>query len=78
MTPDEQHAASVRYASRPVCLIPCPSGMIAVTEGLNTNFRRTLAILPPEAVLPYVFALKPEEDPAPPANVLAELDPFDI
>lgn len=78
MTPDEQHALSVRYAAVPVCLIPCPSGAIAITEGYNTEFRRIIAILPPEAVLPYVFTLEASAPPPPTPDVLAELDPFDI
>ncbi|NJL71056.1 MAG: hypothetical protein HC888_05285 [Candidatus Competibacteraceae bacterium] len=78
MTPDEQFAVSVRYASVPVCLIRCPSGMIAVTEGYNTNFRQTLAIVPEAEVLDYVLALEASAPPPPSKDVLAELDPFDI
>lgn len=78
MTADEQYALSVRYGAVPVCLIRCPSGDIAVCEGLNTNFRRLIFILPPEEVLDFVLALEPEANPPPPVDVLAELDPFDI
>ena len=78
MTPDEQYAASVRYASVPVCLIRCPSGMIAVTEGLNARFRQTIAILPEAEVLDFVLALEPDAAPPPPKDLLAELDPFDM
>lgn len=78
MTEDEQFVGSVRYGAVPVCLIRCPSGMIAVTEGYNTNFRRTLAILAPADVLDFVLALEPYAPPPPPPDVLAELDAFDI
>lgn len=76
MTSDEQFAASVRYGCVPVCLIACPSGLIAVTRGFNP--RETLAFLAPAEVLDFVLALEPEAPPPPTRDVLAELDPFDI
>lgn len=76
MTTDEQFAASVRYGAVPVCLIRCPSGMIAVTSGFNP--RDTFAILSEDDVIPYVLSLVVSEAPPPPPDVLAQLDPFDI
>lgn len=76
MTPDEQHAESVRYGCVPVCLIRVPSGKIAVMAGFNP--RRLIAIVPAEEVLDFVLALEPGAPPPPLKDVLAELDPFDI